>query len=166
MQRYIRSNRFLIFSFFVFACGSLSLYAADVSLAWDPSVSTDVVGYRVHYGSLSGVYDNFHTVGNQTTYTVSNLSNGTYYFAVTALDAAGNESIYSNEVSVVVGPPAQACDINGDGGVNAIDIQALVNIILGIDSSGNQFDLNSDGRVDVVDLQILVNVVLGLRDCP
>ena len=166
MQRTIRSHRLPVFFFFALVCSSLSAYAADVSLAWDPSTSTDVVGYRVHYGSSSGSYGNFHTVGNQTTYTVSNLSNGTYYFAVTAFDTEGNESTYSNEVSAVLGPPAQACDVNGDTSVNTIDIQAMVNIILGINSSGNEPDLNSDTRVDVLDLQILNNVVLGLRNCP
>lgn len=166
MQRYNRSNCFLILSLFVFAFSCVHAYAADVSLAWDASESADVVGYRVHYGNSSGSYGSFHTVGNQTTYTVTNLSEGTYYFAVTAFDSEGNESTYSNEVSVIVGPPAQACDVNGDDSVNAIDIQAMVNTILGINPSGNEFDLNSDARIDVLDLQILSNVVLGLRNCP
>jgi len=36
--------------------------------------------------------------GNFTTYTLTGLSSATrYYFAVTAFDTLGNESVYSNE---------------------------------------------------------------------
>ncbi len=38
-------------------------------------------------------------VGNVTTYTISNLVSGAYYFAVTAYDSQNIESGYSNEVS-------------------------------------------------------------------
>jgi hypothetical protein len=85
---------------------------------------------------------------------------------VTAFDSMGNESGFSNEVSAIVANSTTTCDINSDSSVNAIDIQAMVNIVLGIISSGNENDLNSDGRIDVLDLQILNNVILGLRDCP
>ncbi len=38
--------------------------------------------------------------GNATTYTVSGLLSGrAYYFAVSSVDAVGNESAFSNEVS-------------------------------------------------------------------
>lgn len=82
--------------------GSLQVFAGDVSLAWDPSTSEGVVGYKVHHGGAPGSYDSFHTVTNQTAYTVTGLAAGTYFFAVTAFDANGNESGYSNEVSTVV----------------------------------------------------------------
>jgi len=52
-------------------------------------------------------------VGNTTSYTVSNLIDGqTYYFNVTAYDAAGVESEYSGEVSMLVA----AADTNADRG--------------------------------------------------
>ena len=67
------------------------------------STST-VTGYRVYYGTASGAYiqslGNGMNAGMSTSFTVSNLTPGKlYYFAVTAIDASGNESIYSNEVS-------------------------------------------------------------------
>lgn len=79
--------------------------AADVSLAWDASVTPGIVSHKVYYGNASHTYTQQITIGNQTTYTVSNLANGTYYFAVTALDNKGNESDFSNEVSTTIGPP-------------------------------------------------------------
>jgi hypothetical protein len=138
--------------------------ATDVSLAWDASVTPEVTGYKVYYGNSSGIYGAPITIGNLTTYTVTGLSAGTYYFAVTAIDAQGNESDFSNEVSQIVGTSAENCNLNGDEAINVLDLQLLANVILGITSGS--YDLNSDGRVDVLDLQILTNVVLGLRSCP
>jgi hypothetical protein len=70
----------------------------SATLAWDAVVAPNVSGYRVYYGTTPGVYGPGLSIGNVTTYTVSGLSNGTrYYFAVTAFDASGNESGYSNE---------------------------------------------------------------------
>ena len=75
-------------------------YADDVSLEWNHSISTDVVGYKVYYGTESRTYGVPVEIGYQDTFTVSGLSGETeYFFAVTAFDEAWNESIFSNEVS-------------------------------------------------------------------
>jgi len=82
---------------------------SEVTLQWD--VATDnvgVKGYYVYYADKSVLsnsdkdeYDEKVDVGNVITYTVTGLTNDTkYYFAITAYDAAGNESeSYSMEVS-------------------------------------------------------------------
>jgi hypothetical protein len=71
-----------------------------VSLSWNPSTSTNVVGYKIYMGTTSGVYSSSSSVGNVTTFTVTNLAFGTtYYFAVTDYDTNGLESDFSNEVS-------------------------------------------------------------------
>lgn len=74
------------------------------TLAWDASAPGTVSGYRVYFGTASGAYDQALgagvAVGTASTYTVGSLTPGqTYYFAVTAVDAAGGESPYSNEAS-------------------------------------------------------------------
>ena len=76
-------------------------YAAQATLTWDPpAVSTDVTGYMIHYGTTSGAYSQGIDVGKTTSYTVSNLNDGqTYYFAATAYNHTGKQSVYSNEVS-------------------------------------------------------------------
>ena len=83
----------------------LPAMAADISLAWDASVSPGVAGYKVYVGVSSRVYGTPITLGNQTTYTVTHLGSAIWYFAVTAFDVDGNESDYSNEVSEVIGSP-------------------------------------------------------------
>jgi hypothetical protein len=101
----IRLNRFMATVMSLLFCYCSQGFAGDVSLAWDASESEDTVGYNVYFGNSSRNYDTPIDVGNQTSYTFVNLAGGTYYFAVTAYDSAGNESIYSNEVQAVVSPP-------------------------------------------------------------
>jgi large repetitive protein len=81
---------------------AFALRAADVSLAWDPSVSPGVTNYRIYRGNSSKNYSAYDHLGNGTTHTVTGLEPGAWYFAATALDAEGNESDYSNEVSTVI----------------------------------------------------------------
>lgn len=79
-----------------------SVSAGDATLSWDPNSETNLGGYKVYYGSASRVYGTPLTVGNTTTFTVSGLDAGTYYFSVTAYDTSGIESGFSNEVSKTV----------------------------------------------------------------
>jgi hypothetical protein len=82
--------------------------AAIVTLAWDPNPETDLLGYRIHYGTSSGVYGTSIEVGLQTTYTVTGLPAGNYYFAITAYNTSWLESGYSNEVSADLTSATQA----------------------------------------------------------
>jgi hypothetical protein len=78
---------------------------ATATLSWtapttntDGSAVTDLAGYHIYYGtspsSLSAVID----VANPATtnYTVSNLTSGTWYFAVNAYTTGGADSALSN----------------------------------------------------------------------
>ncbi len=86
-----------------FLVGLNSLLAADVSLSWQASSSTNVTGYNIYYGTASGNYTGKIMAGNVTTTTISNLAAGTtYYFSATALDSNGNESGFSNETRFLV----------------------------------------------------------------
>jgi hypothetical protein len=75
-----------------------------VHLAWDAS-SSQVIGYRVYRSEISGgSYSSLNgTALNLLTYDDSTVSLGTtYYYVVTAVDASGNESVYSNQVTAVI----------------------------------------------------------------
>jgi hypothetical protein len=90
------------FSIVVNQFGELS-----VTLNWVPptenadgSTLTDLTGYRLYYGKVSGQYTHeihINTAGT-TIYNVDNLSAGTYYFAATAVNSAGVESDLSREL--------------------------------------------------------------------
>ena len=74
-------------------------HALSVTLAWNPSPSGGVSGYYVHAGTSSGFYTNVTDVGNAASMIAPDLTAGVaYYFAITAYDADGNESGFSNEL--------------------------------------------------------------------
>jgi hypothetical protein len=94
-----------------------NVFAGDAVLSWNPVADPNLAGYKIYYGTASGVYAHSFAVGQTATpstpkYQVSNLPDGTtYYFAVKSYDGPGNESGFSNEVSktlqpVTVPPPA------------------------------------------------------------
>lgn len=74
--------------------------SGQVSLAWD--AAPGAASYNVYRSPVSG--GGFIPLGNTagTTFTDTGLQNGrTYYYVVTGLDVAGNESAWSNEVSAL-----------------------------------------------------------------
>lgn len=75
-------------------------------LAWDKSSDPEVIGYRVHYGVVSGYYTNSIDVGNTTVRMISGLQGGaTYFFSITSYDINGKESPYSKELTFMAGTP-------------------------------------------------------------
>lgn len=74
-----------------------------VALAWKANREPDLAGYKIHIGTASGRYDfagSPFSTEISTSYIVSNLPKGqTYFFALSAYDSAGNESVLSAEVS-------------------------------------------------------------------
>lgn len=104
----------------------------QVSLAWCPSLDTNVVGYNIYFSAgpiitnwIPAIYSsnnpyvlisdgtNYYrsytnkiTIGNITTTTITGLIEGNvYYFTATAINSEGNESEFSNEAMYVVPIP-------------------------------------------------------------
>ncbi len=78
--------------------GSADLTWTPVTSNTNGSVLMDLAGYRVHYGTSAKGMSTVVTLANPslTTYLVSNLSSGTWYFGVTAYASDGTESTLSN----------------------------------------------------------------------
>lgn len=75
-------------------------YSFQLTLAWDPNNESNIAGYKTHYGTISKNYTFSADVGLYESVTISGLKLGvTYYFAVTAYDADGNESNFSTEIA-------------------------------------------------------------------
>ena len=86
-------------------------FAAAVLLNWDPSPDADLAGYNVYYQAGSSALPFSGTgategnapinAANTTSTTVAGLDPGSsYYFAVTAYNTAGVESVYSNVIEI------------------------------------------------------------------
>ena len=52
-------------------------------------------------------------------------------------------------------------DVNGDGGLNVLDVVILVNIILGNAEEVASADVNQDSIINVLDVVSLLNIILG-----
>jgi hypothetical protein len=64
----------------------------------DGTTLTDLSGFKVYWGKTQGSYSNSFRIssGGVSSYTVSGLTAGTWYFVVTALSGTGAESTPSN----------------------------------------------------------------------
>ncbi|WP_454085363.1 PA14 domain-containing protein [Georgenia sp. Marseille-Q6866] len=107
----------------------LTATATDtVQLGWQASVSEDTLGYRV-YRSLEqgvvteGVAYSGETLLGDTSFFDPNVDPGqTYYYVVTAVDAAGNESVASNEVEVTLEQILPPTDVAASAGAETIGV--------------------------------------------
>ena len=58
--------------------------------------------------------------------------------------------------------PGVKGDINGDGVVDIADVNACIDMILGLQDATAVGDVNGDGNVDVADMNAIIDIVLGL----
>jgi hypothetical protein len=118
---------FLVVLFALVACAK-NACADGLFLNWNPSPSSNVIGYDVYYGATSGIYS-YKVSVTGTSVTLSNMVPGqTYYIAATAYDAAGNESPFSSEISYTVPMPSGLAMVPGAsagaGGVMTMEFPA------------------------------------------
>jgi hypothetical protein len=95
-------STFLTFLFFLLLfLFSSSISAREVTLKWEPNSEPDLSHYIVYWGVEPGVYtNNSGNIGLVTEYkTIIPDGDQVYFFAVTAVDTAGLESDFSNEVN-------------------------------------------------------------------
>ena len=122
-KQYARRRRsltlFLLVSLLVFG-SAFDASAASVRLAWDPSPDPLVTGYRLYYGSSSGMYTDCRRrrETERTTPSRDSMPGLTYYFTATAYTGTGDESTFSNEASYTLpgGTPATTSGSSSSGG--------------------------------------------------
>lgn len=78
-----------------------------IFLGWLPLKSSALVGYNVYYGTVSGRYIQRRSLpASSASLVLRDLEPGsTYYLAVRGVNAQDQESVFSQEVSIVVGKP-------------------------------------------------------------
>lgn len=86
------------------ATGAATVSWAIPTLRTDGSPLTNLAGFRVYYGTTPGALTTRMDITNPTVSSavVNNLTSGTWYFAVTAVDSTGVESAQSNPASKTI----------------------------------------------------------------
>jgi hypothetical protein len=99
----------------------------DVTLAWDPNTEPDIVGYFLYSRhDLSSPYQQIEYFPlekidpDNPQHTVKDMEGGiTYNFVVTAINSAGLESRFSNQITILNGQailPLSTSSGSGGGG--------------------------------------------------
>jgi Putative Ig domain len=78
--------------------GTAALSWTEPTENTDGTPITDLAGYHIYYGTSAGQLTTTITITNvtETSYVVSGLASGTYYFAIVAYNTAGLDSPQSN----------------------------------------------------------------------
>jgi len=79
----------------------------------------------------------------------------------TLVDAGPNRKVYTLKLNEL--PKPVHGDVDGDGTVNATDVQLVINAALGLPvDSAHRVDITGSGGVNAVDVQQVINAVLGI----
>jgi len=96
------------------------------------------------------------------------VDNGTLTIGVKKETLVANDwTVLDNFRLLYLGPAYILGDVNHDGYITIADVTALVNIILGSDSTEpytydhQAADVNQDGSITIADVTALVNIILG-----
>jgi hypothetical protein len=94
-----------------FAINVAQISSGTARLSWTPPTTntngtalTNLAGYRIYYGTSATTLTQQIQVANPgvSSYVVSDLTRGTYYFTVRAYNTAGAESVSSNQASKTI----------------------------------------------------------------
>jgi hypothetical protein len=84
-------------------------YATSATITWNRNQEPDMAGYRIYYGTQEGQYTDSFTIFDsaneplERSYVMDGLGEGmTYYISIKAFDLAGQESEYSEALSITV----------------------------------------------------------------
>ncbi len=147
-----RMRAFFQFSFIAFfssvTFASINLFpsvealSAQVTIAWDPNTEMDLAGYRIYYGFESGIYTYSVDVGDQSSYSFTDMEpNRIYYFAVTAYSISGHESDFSEEISFLM--PEENLPPVADAGPDQTVLEGAAVILNGNNSTDPNGDIFS-----------------------
>ena len=122
---------------------------AQFCFTWNHSTSLDVETYAIYWGASSRKYSKKQLTGYVTSVCLDSLPcDSILYFSATAIDSAGNESGYSNEI-VGIKKGLQG-DFNNDGIVDHSDTILMRSYFA---TSFQGADFNGDGVVDHLDIK-------------
>ncbi len=130
-----------------------------LTLIWNRNAEPDLAGYRIYHSVAVGTAKESNArveINPEHTSHVFDVNYGRdYFYAVTAVDTAGNESALSAEIMARVLPDTSAVtsDLNGDGRCDALDKSIFKNAFGATCKDPKQryranADFNGDCKID------------------
>lgn len=108
----IRLRRVAVAGFISFLSLASLSWAGEIQLRWD--AVDGAVGYRIYYGTRSGVYTESIVAGNAVSGVLSGLADCTSYYAVVkGYNGAGESPSFSNEITGWARPELTGFDRTG-----------------------------------------------------
>ena len=140
---------------------ALSGFITDAQTESDP-----IAGARV---TVRGPANLSTTTDVGGAFTFDALLNGTYIITASAtgfesksvLRLIASSELEIAEIELFMVGALDPSDLNEDGSVNSVDIQLVINTVLGV-GGGFDADVNDDGNENSVDIQLVINTVLGI----
>ncbi len=136
-------------------------------LEWDSNKEQSVQGYKVYYGTETGIYTNEVDAGNATSLAIPGLKAGSsYYFVVTAYNKTKKESPPSSEVVFTVPLPGNiratsltAADVPVEAGSVSCEPAETTDGSFGfIVTAAGGMDITIHASTDLVQWEALVTV--------
>lgn len=132
----------------------------NIYLGWQALPSTDLAGYNVYYGTISGKYSQRRSIASaNNSLIIRDLEAGTqYYLAVRAFNNASEETVFSHEVGVIVGKPetstAPLAEATESQPVSPVDGNP-------IETRGGQEVTGETGVADSIAVLLLISACIG-----
>ena len=122
----IRSSVVLVLFFCFFLPAANGGVAGLASFSWEAVVNPLVSGYKVYWGTASGVYTRTLDAGNTTTAAITEFAEGVEYFAaITAYSATGEESGFSTELCFTYDATDRMVLLEAENGVLTTPMQVF-----------------------------------------
>jgi len=102
----IRSKKIrrILLALLIILVTSTICYGASLEISWTANTESDLASYRIYQTTTENVWGASLVTVNAplVTYTIPTVTDGSYWYALTALDTAGNESPKSTAVKIVI----------------------------------------------------------------
>lgn len=108
------------------------LPTVSLSLYWNRNGELDIAGYRVHYGTVDAPFTQVVDVPSNSANLTSLVAGSTYIFAVSAYNAAGEESAYSAPITIFANAiPGGGQEATLDNISSRVFVQTGDNVMIG-----------------------------------
>ncbi|MBI4556661.1 MAG: fibronectin type III domain-containing protein [Candidatus Hydrogenedentes bacterium] len=143
---------------------AVDIGTSEAAIAWE---TDEFATSQVRFGVAADALDSIAAVVGLSTghrVALTNLTPATtYYFAAVSRDSSGNVAVsvaasFTTEDDLVT----VFEDIDSSGGINAVDVQLVINAALGLSIGNLNADVDRNNTVDAVDVQLVINAALGI----